>query len=372
MRRILMIAAVAGILGLENVPARSADFNADGKDDIAVFRPAQGRWAVRDLTSIYLGSRGDIPVPVDLDGNGTDRPAVFRPSNGLWAVHRTTRVYYGQEGDVPLGKGGYAPAAGTYDYVVKAGDGLDLVAALESDSFLSVFIPAGTYSVSRTISVDHVRRITGEASWSTIIDFSHAGYYLSLDESHCLLEGVCVRGGGLTSPSVRGNVYVNENFISVRGCVSTGSLGSGFGWSSSAGYASFIDCLANENYDAGGAGFQGPSLDAKSSRLVNCAARLCMGQAFYFCDNLSNCYVDGYNTTSNGFLYCENLSSCVAANCVLNGFRYCSQISACEVLGNGNTATGFSNCYAISACDVTDVTGTEYSSCAYSCTESCH
>lgn len=369
MRTMLGAALLMGILLAE---ARGADFNADGRDDIAVFRPSQGRWAVRLVTSLYLGQRGDIPVPLDLSGDGTDRAAVFRPANGLWAVHRTTRVYYGEEGDIPLGAGGCSPAGATFDYVVKAGDGLDLAAALESDSFLSVFVPAGTYSVSRTINVDNVRRIAGEASWSTIIDFSHAGYYLSIDKSHCLVEGVCVRGGGLTTPAVRGNVYITADYVTVQNCASTGSEGSGFEWSASAGYPTFIDCFANESQDAQGGGFQGPSLEAKSSRLVACAARYCAGNAFSFCDNLSSCYVDGYNTTSNGFLYCDNLSACVAANCSLNGFRYCDHLSACEMIGNGNTDTGFSNCHYLSACEATDFSVATYSNCTYLCSESCH
>ena len=373
MKKTLWILGLIGAFGYPGaVPAPGADFNGDGRDDIAVFRPSQGRWAIRNLTSFYLGQRGDIPVPVDLSGNGTDRAAVFRPSDGLWAVHRTTRVYYGEEGDVPLGTGGFNPAGGAYDYIVKAGDSADLVAALESDTFLSVFIPAGTYLVGEMINVDHVRRITGEATWSTVVYFNVSGYYLSIDVSHCLVEGIAVRGGGQTSPSVRGNVYVNADFVSVRECASTGSLGSGFEWSAAAGYVSFIDCLANVTQDSAGAGFQGPSLDPTSSRLVNCAARDCAGQGFYFCDNVSNCYVDGYNETGNGFLYCQNVSSSNVANCRLSGFRYCSRVSACAVDGLGNTADGFNSCSYLSACVAENVTDKKYDNCVYACSESCH
>ncbi len=72
-----------------------ADFNGDGTGDIAIFRPASGRWSVRGVTRVYGGRTGDVPVPGDYSGSGTDQPAIFRPSNGLWIARGVTRTYFG-------------------------------------------------------------------------------------------------------------------------------------------------------------------------------------------------------------------------------------------------------------------------------------
>lgn len=80
----------------------AADFDGDGHDDIAVFRPSSGLWAVRGVTRFYFGSGGDVPVPGNYTGSAAAEAAVFRTRNGLWAVRGMTRVYFGGGEDVPL------------------------------------------------------------------------------------------------------------------------------------------------------------------------------------------------------------------------------------------------------------------------------
>lgn len=87
-------------------PGAAADFTGDGKDNLAVFRPTSGLWAVRGVTRFYFGGAGDIPAPGDYAGGPAAEAAVFRPSTGLWAVRGTTRVYYGKQGDLPQGASG--------------------------------------------------------------------------------------------------------------------------------------------------------------------------------------------------------------------------------------------------------------------------
>ncbi len=100
-------------LGLGRV-CLGADFNGDGRDDIAVFRASSGLWSIRGLTRVYFGGAGDIPAPGDYNHNGRDDIAVFRPASGLWAVRGITRAYFGIPSDVCLGgsSGRWLPTSG--------------------------------------------------------------------------------------------------------------------------------------------------------------------------------------------------------------------------------------------------------------------
>ncbi len=99
----------------------SGDYNGDGTSDIAVFRPGSGMWAVRDVTRVYFGSTGDLPVPGDYDGDGTADITIYRRSTGMWAARGIGRIYYGTAADLSV------PA--DYD-----GDGLADVAIFRSSS----------------------------------------------------------------------------------------------------------------------------------------------------------------------------------------------------------------------------------------------
>ena len=104
--KIFLIAMVVIVfLGFGSL-SLGADFSGDGKDNLAIFRPASGLWAVRGVTRVYFGTGGDTPVPGDYAGDGRAEIAIFRPGSGLWAVRETTRVYYGTGGDTPLSGGG--------------------------------------------------------------------------------------------------------------------------------------------------------------------------------------------------------------------------------------------------------------------------
>ncbi|HDL65195.1 MAG TPA: hypothetical protein ENH12_07390, partial [Proteobacteria bacterium] len=105
-----MKSLIAGVLVLFSLILCSvlpaADFNGDGKDDIAIFRESSGLWAIRGVTRVYFGQKLDIPIPGDYGGGAADEIAIFRPGSGLWAVKGITRVYYGGDGDIPLGQSG--------------------------------------------------------------------------------------------------------------------------------------------------------------------------------------------------------------------------------------------------------------------------
>lgn len=79
-----------------------ADFNGDGKDDIAIFRPTTGLWSIHNQGDILYGAPGDLPVPADYNGDGKDEIAVFRPASGLWYLRGIGPITFGRKGDIPV------------------------------------------------------------------------------------------------------------------------------------------------------------------------------------------------------------------------------------------------------------------------------
>jgi YD repeat-containing protein len=73
-----------------DLPA-AADYDGDGIADLGIYRPSTNTFWIltsgsgfNSYTSTSLGTTGDVVVPGDFDGDGKADCAVFRPSTGYW------------------------------------------------------------------------------------------------------------------------------------------------------------------------------------------------------------------------------------------------------------------------------------------------
>ena len=93
-----------------------ADFDADGKTDLSVFRPSEGNWyldrSTAGFTVVGWGLSSDELVPGDFDGDNKADVAVFRPSSGTWWILRSSDGGFSSSA---FGSAGDVPAVGDYD-----------------------------------------------------------------------------------------------------------------------------------------------------------------------------------------------------------------------------------------------------------------
>jgi len=102
---VFFILALLGACGVST----ATDFNWDGNNDVAVFRPSTGLWAVRGVTRFYYGHWGDRPLVGDYNEDDIVDVGIFRGNSGLWAFRNITRMYFGASGDEPLYGGDLSP-----------------------------------------------------------------------------------------------------------------------------------------------------------------------------------------------------------------------------------------------------------------------
>ena len=101
MRIVVSLAAALALAGGTGA-GWSADFDGDGTPDVAVFRPASGKWFVRNITRVTYGTSTDTAAPGDYNGDGTSEIGVFRPAAGKWLVMNTTQFWFGVSTDTVI------------------------------------------------------------------------------------------------------------------------------------------------------------------------------------------------------------------------------------------------------------------------------
>ncbi|HEV8725746.1 MAG TPA: VCBS repeat-containing protein, partial [Candidatus Binatia bacterium] len=72
-----------------------ADYDGDGKADLAVYNNASAGWSIirssdRGLTYRVWGGPSWEPVVADYDGDGKADITVYNPTNGLWSIVRSS------------------------------------------------------------------------------------------------------------------------------------------------------------------------------------------------------------------------------------------------------------------------------------------
>lgn len=108
---------------INNCPqSAGVDFDGDGADDQAIWRPSLGIWAIRkssvenEILWVQWGLPGDIPMGGDYTGDRKADLVVWRPTNGTWYVCQSDLNFDCSQGlSVQFGLSNDKPLHGDFD-----------------------------------------------------------------------------------------------------------------------------------------------------------------------------------------------------------------------------------------------------------------
>jgi len=109
-----------------------ADFDGDGKTDVAVYQTSSGNWfgvlSTNGFSQVLnFGGPNYLPVPGDYDGDGLSEAAVYETTTGNWFVDGSSAGFFSPA--LNFGGAGFIPVPGDYD-----GDGNTDVAVYQQST----------------------------------------------------------------------------------------------------------------------------------------------------------------------------------------------------------------------------------------------